>query len=147
MNDAVNHPQHYQSETGIECIDVVRWMSFNLGNAVKYLWRAGQKGSAIEDLRKAIWYITDEQKRFAAHEEYWTLVTERPNVDPEAASFHMTPHIAQAFFCLFGVAFAEMQSSALYVAIGYIKQEIDRLELREDIGIGMEARLNPEQVP
>jgi len=61
-NDNTN-PQHYRSHpSGVECIQITRHMGFNLGNAVKYLWRAGLKENAptIEDLRKAIWYINDE---------------------------------------------------------------------------------------
>jgi Protein of unknwon function (DUF3310) len=59
--DAVNHPPHYTSHpSGIECIEITRHMGFNLGNAIKYLWRADLKGDAIEDLEKAAWYITDE---------------------------------------------------------------------------------------
>lgn len=61
--DTVNHPKHYTSHpSGIECIQVTRHMSFNVGNAMKYLWRADLKNSAVEDLRKAIWYIEDEIK-------------------------------------------------------------------------------------
>lgn len=64
MTDAVNHPKHYNSHpSGIECIDVVRYMNFNRGNAIKYIWRAGDKGNEIEDLKKAAWYIVDEIKR------------------------------------------------------------------------------------
>lgn len=60
-HDAVNHPKHYNAHpSGIECIDVVRHFCFNVGNAIKYLWRAGLKGDAIEDLKKARWYIDDE---------------------------------------------------------------------------------------
>lgn len=63
-HDAVNHPKHYNSHpSGIECIDVVRHFCFNIGNAIKYLWRAGLKGDAIEDLKKARWYIDDEIAR------------------------------------------------------------------------------------
>ena len=59
--DLVNSPPHYRSHpSGIECIQVTRHMGFNLGNAVKYIWRADLKGDAIEDLRKAIWYLNDE---------------------------------------------------------------------------------------
>lgn len=63
--DPVNHPEHYTSHpSGVECITVVRHMGFNVGNAIKYLWRAGLKTpSAIEDLKKARWYIDDEIKR------------------------------------------------------------------------------------
>lgn len=60
-HDPVNHPAHYASHpSGIECIQVVRHMSFNLGNVVKYLWRADRKGAPIEDLKKARWYLDDE---------------------------------------------------------------------------------------
>lgn len=60
----VNHPQHYNKHpSGIECIDVVEHMSFNLGNAMKYIWRADEKGNAIQDLEKAAWYISREIER------------------------------------------------------------------------------------
>lgn len=62
--EAVNHPRHYnESPSGIECIEVIRHMSFNVGSAVKYCWRLGLKGPTVEELRKAIWYLTDEVKR------------------------------------------------------------------------------------
>lgn len=66
MSDAVNNPRHYTSDpSGIECIEVTRHRNFNVGNAIKYLWRAGLKGDApkgsdAQDLNKAIWYICDE---------------------------------------------------------------------------------------
>jgi len=63
-DDPVNHPAHYTSHpSGVECIEVTRWMNFNLGNAIKYIWRAGNKGNALEDLKKARWYLDDEIKR------------------------------------------------------------------------------------
>lgn len=63
-HDAVNHPSHYTSHpSGIECIDVVEHMNFNRGNAVKYIWRAGQKSDELEDLRKARWYLDREINR------------------------------------------------------------------------------------
>lgn len=64
MNDAVNHPKHYTSHpSGVECIQITRHMGFNLGNAVKYIWRADLKNDAIEDLEKAVWYLQDELKK------------------------------------------------------------------------------------
>ena len=65
MTEKVNHPAHYNAHpSGIECIDVVEWFSFNLGNAVKYLWRAGLKSDdAITDLKKAKWYVAREIER------------------------------------------------------------------------------------
>jgi hypothetical protein len=40
-------------------------MNFNLGNAIKYIWRAGLKGNAIEDLQKAVFYLNDEIERLS----------------------------------------------------------------------------------
>lgn len=67
-HDPVERPKHYTSHpSGVECIQVTEHMGFNLGNAVKYIWRADLKVDAIEDLRKARWYIDRElQKRGAA---------------------------------------------------------------------------------
>jgi hypothetical protein len=57
----VNHPPHYMSHpSGVECITVTEWMSFNQGNAVKYLWRCFEKGDPVENLEKARWYIDRE---------------------------------------------------------------------------------------
>lgn len=70
--DNVNHPAHYNSHpSGIECIEIARHHNFNIGNTIKYLWRAGLKSEEgmedtvkqVEDLNKAIWYIQDEIKR------------------------------------------------------------------------------------
>lgn len=63
--DMVNHPPHYtwiKEKCGIEVIDITRHMDFCLGNAVKYILRSGrkEKASEIEDLKKAIWYISDK---------------------------------------------------------------------------------------
>ena len=64
MSDTVDHPAHYTAHpSGIECIQVTEHMSFNVGNAVKYLWRADLKGSPLVDLRKAAWYIAREIAR------------------------------------------------------------------------------------
>lgn len=59
--DMVNHPPHYTSHpSGVECIQVTEHYGFCIGSAIKYLWRAGLKGDAIEDLEKAVWYIRRE---------------------------------------------------------------------------------------
>lgn len=62
-DEKVNHPSHYNQVPGIECIEVTRWFNFNIGNAIKYIWRAGYKGDKAEDLKKAIGYLEDEIKR------------------------------------------------------------------------------------
>lgn len=55
--DHIN-PSHYKDhKSGIECIQITEHMDFCIGNAVKYLWRAGKKDDNIQDLKKAIWYI------------------------------------------------------------------------------------------
>ena len=69
--EAVNHPAHY-TDTGMRCdkcgapievIQITRELNFCLGNVVKYVLRAGKKGDAIEDLRKAAKYIEFEIER------------------------------------------------------------------------------------
>ena len=76
--EAVDHPSHYHSDSGIEVIDAIEaWdLNFALGNAVKYCARAGHKdpSKAIEDLRKAVWYIEREIER---HRELASLPRER----------------------------------------------------------------------
>jgi hypothetical protein len=68
--EAVNHPAHYNLHpSGVECIDVVEHYNFNLGNAMKYLWRARDKGAPVQDLQKAVWYIQREIARMEAHPE------------------------------------------------------------------------------
>lgn len=64
--DLVNHPPHYVDGPScdhcgkpIECITIARSLPFQLGNVVKYVWRADKKGDAKSDLAKAIWYLND----------------------------------------------------------------------------------------
>lgn len=64
MTDEVNHPKHYTAHpSGVECIQITEQMGFNLGNAIKYVWRADLKDNAVQDLKKAVWYIEREIKR------------------------------------------------------------------------------------
>ena len=63
-HDPVNHPKHYTAHpSGVECIQIAEHFGFCLGNAIKYIWRAGEKGSALEDLKKARWYLDREIQR------------------------------------------------------------------------------------
>ncbi len=65
MNDPVNHPKHYTSHpSGVECIQVTEHMNFCVGNAMKYIWRAGDKGNYRQDIEKAIWYLNRELERY-----------------------------------------------------------------------------------
>lgn len=64
MNDNVNHPSHYQSDSGLEVIDVIKAFTKDLigmeavctGNAIKYILR-WKKKNGVEDLKKARWYL------------------------------------------------------------------------------------------
>lgn len=65
--DMVNHPKHYQSSNGIECIDAIKAATEGLtgieavdtGNAIKYLWRWKKKEKPVQDINKAIWYLNN----------------------------------------------------------------------------------------
>ncbi len=77
IGNNINHPKHYNSnKSGIECIEIASNFNFCLGNAIKYIWRAGLKvdedsyntpdkvmDAKIEDLQKAIWYLSYEIKQ------------------------------------------------------------------------------------
>lgn len=64
VNDPVNNPKHYTNHpSGVECIQITEHMGFNLGNALKYIWRADLKNDAIEDMKKAVFYLNREIKR------------------------------------------------------------------------------------
>jgi len=59
--DMVRHPPHYNAHlSGIECIEITKFYSFCVGNAVKYIWRHQEKGQPVEDLKKAIWYLEQQ---------------------------------------------------------------------------------------
>ena len=78
MKDNVNHPSHYTNHPSkIECIEITKHYDFTIGNAIKYLWRAGlkqeqgmeDKKKEIEDLKKAIWYIETKIKMLEDNNE------------------------------------------------------------------------------
>lgn len=61
--EMINHPSHYNQ--GIEAIDYIEShkMGFNIGNVIKYVTRAKHKGTELQDLKKALWYLDREIKR------------------------------------------------------------------------------------
>lgn len=66
QHDAVEHPRHYTNHpSGIECLEITRDLGFDIGNAIKYVWRADLKNGA-EDLLKARFYINDYMRHFHA---------------------------------------------------------------------------------
>ena len=80
QDEKVSHPSHYtwlKELCGIEVIDITRHLDFDMGNALKYLLRAGKKSEEgytgkekeIEDLRKALFYIQDKIKMLKEENE------------------------------------------------------------------------------
>ena len=91
-NDPVFHPNHYNWIPGIECVDVVEHFEFNIGSAIKYLWRAPTKQprEAIVDLRKAIFLIQrqiDSMTAFMEAPEYGEVSqgVDLPYFEPEVS--------------------------------------------------------------
>lgn len=94
QHDNVNHPKHYTSHpSGVECIQVTEHYNFNIGNAIKYLWRNGLKvedgkelrDKQVEDLKKAAWYINREiekLERTPVHFTPSTPINKACTVDP-----------------------------------------------------------------
>jgi len=75
--NVVDHPDHYNAWP-VECIDVVELFNFNMGNAIKYIWRADYKGDPLTDLEKAAWYINREIKRRTSERKSNTGQDESP---------------------------------------------------------------------
>ena len=65
MSNNINHPSHYNM-LPIECIDVIQYFDFISGSIIKYVWRYQYKGKALEDLKKAKWYL---EYLIAQHED------------------------------------------------------------------------------
>jgi hypothetical protein len=66
----VEHPYHYnQHPSGVECIQIAEHLNFNLGSALKYLWRAGLKGDYVENLEKSIWCLKREISRYKKYQK------------------------------------------------------------------------------
>lgn len=111
--DMVNHPPHYKDASGVECIEVTKYMSFLGGNCFKYLYRAGSKGDAIEDLKKAAWYA----------EQAWQMeeVTDIRLLDKIIKiAEHRNVNIADAMYCICEDMWADVKK--------IVEDEIARLE-------------------
>lgn len=128
MEDNVNHPNHYECPgpvVRIECIDVARHLSFNRGNAFKYLWRCCHKGGrdqAVEDLRKALWYLEDGRLNFDSCK--W-------NVPEAAVVFRLIPREAYQLYAfemlryraMFDIVHGEDPSETICEMINYLLGE------------------------
>ncbi len=116
--DSVNHPDHYrQHASGVECIQITEHFCFNLGNAIKYIWRSDHKGNALEDLRKAKFYIEREIER-------------RTTAEKKAADAEMKSGFIQF---LKRKAAERLQKNTAYESVSGFKQEqSSRIGLKED---------------
>jgi hypothetical protein len=135
--DPVNKPKHYNSHpSGIEVINITRYMSFDLGNATKYIMRCDLKSDAIEDLKKAIWYINDalfyfpkysDNKRFRFTDpDYDTM---RPSmIQVPTITGCMTPNLANALDIILRHEFDLPTIFKLQDAIDSINKEIKARE-------------------
>lgn len=125
MSDPVNHPPHYNKHpSGVECITITRHMGFNLGNAVKYIWRADLKGSSIQDLEKAIWYIQDEINKRSGVEQHGSSPGDIPS---EVAGSNPASATPSTFDILYGGRSREEVMTAF-------DDFIDILGIRNDVG-------------
>lgn len=76
---AVEHPTHYNNHaSAIEAIDVIEYLTGNMFNTVKYVWRANHKGKSVEDTEKALWYAKRELRR---------VITSLPEVPDEVYEY------------------------------------------------------------
>ena len=78
-NDPVNYPKHY-TQYPVQCIDIAEQMGFNLGNVLKYIWRADLK-NGVQDLEKALWYLNRE---IANRNKAQDPQAPAPDLSPEA---------------------------------------------------------------
>lgn len=82
--DMVHRPPHYRAHpSGVECIELARWLPFALGNALKYVWRAEHKDAPTQDMEKALWYVRDARAQVPAH-------------DPSAATLAVLAEVLEA---------------------------------------------------
>lgn len=98
-DDAVNHPAHYNSHpSGVECVTVAEAFNFNVGNALKYLWRAGLKSKdPVEDLRKAAWYVAREIVRVGGADEVAALRAKLAEEEARRARYQAVDAAARRF--------------------------------------------------
>jgi len=79
LEQEVNEPKHYRShESGIEAIEITRWLQFDLGNCWKYCMRYRDKGTPKKDLKKAIWYIKDFHEHYIDYNNDSTFIHRIP---------------------------------------------------------------------
>lgn len=137
MTDSVNHPSHYNQYEGLEIWDLVELMNFNLGNAIKYITRAGHKDPSkeAEDINKAIAYIRREQERVfkteADHKNYGEIV------DVLSSQLSHFRAFAVRYIC-------QGSNEYLAIAIDCLEEELKLLQLPPDKKMHRENLIDPK---
>lgn len=130
MTNTIDHPAHYNSHpSGIEAIEVCRWLSFNLGNAFKYVVRRDLKGDRAENLGKALWYCRDETLRWDQHNHamggppvwMYPIIRERAQ---RMADVETDPDIARLLVCISTAAHARDGRDRLREAIVLLERMV-----------------------
>jgi Protein of unknwon function (DUF3310) len=123
--DTINKPKHYNSHpSGIECITIAELLPFNVGNAIKYLWRSGLK-NGLEDLKKARWYVEREASRIFTPLYIGDTPHPPGDIAMEDISKHMPRNIGAAFDHLWRHSFgSDDTGNELVMALAYIEIEI-----------------------
>jgi len=125
----VDHPAHYNSHpSGVEAIEIAERLSFNLGNAIKYLMRRKHKGRELEDLQKALWYTKREHERLSkSPRDVWPgsgiLVEKAINV----VAAEDCPDMATAIGLLALANWCDASSRLVFLAAELIEEEIQEL--------------------
>ena len=133
MSDAVNHPTHYNSHpSGIECIEVAELYGFNIGNAIKYIWRAGLKGGEDkleQDLKKAIFYVNRQLPLGDAVSRRFGIL-ERKQIDSIKQSILIgfdSPEVRGAMNALLSLRYPSLNAgrSLLHTASLHLQKELE----------------------
>lgn len=104
--EEVNHPKHYNDHpSGVECLTIVQAFNFNLGNVIKYVWRAGLKPGAetLKDLKKAKFYINAEIRR-VAEESHEIPDIDQINKEIKKIIYRLPEN---TFLCFWGTGYAD----------------------------------------
>ncbi len=129
--DQIN-PQHYRKHpSGVECIHITRHLDFDLGNAVKYVWRSGLKevDKTVEDLEKALWYTRDEHTLRKAYPQELHLdvyLAESVREDMAKVLEHETGEKCETLRLLFDAALTAKEVTSLFLAECVIQTMIDK---------------------
>jgi len=141
LKETVNHPPHYNAHpSGVEAVEIIERLHFCMGEAVKYVWRAGLKVDAVDDLKKAAWYL----RRIGTHGNHdWTRPS-RELLDKVLAAEPrdgVLGSVLRALFLNDGASYFGAISGALWI----VEAEIERRQplVSEDRRSGSERRQAP----